>query len=165
MIDWCEKQDNEMETIEIGAVKFHAKTFDLIDEFQIFIRPTMNPTLTDFCKNLTSISQSDVDSAKTFKDSFIDFQDWAGDTQQFLAWGAFDYFQLRDDCKRAGIHCFAQRKYLNAKLLYTYFTGIRGAGLSTRMKSHGLEFEGTAHRALDDAKNTLRVLKEAWKEF
>ena len=47
--------DNEV--IEIGAVKIENKL--VIDEFQSFVKPIVNTELTEFCKNLTSINQSD----------------------------------------------------------------------------------------------------------
>ncbi|MEM6498667.1 MAG: 3'-5' exonuclease, partial [Pseudomonadota bacterium] len=43
----------KMETIEIGAVVVDAKQFQVITEYQSFIRPVRNPVLTDFCTGLT----------------------------------------------------------------------------------------------------------------
>jgi inhibitor of KinA sporulation pathway (predicted exonuclease) len=164
-LQWAHKQDNQMETIQIGAVKFHPKTFDVEDTFVAHVKPRLNPVLTDFCTGLTGILQSDVDKANPFIAVYTDFMKWSEDCQLFMAWGAFDYRQLSDDCRRVDIRCFPQRKYMNAKQLYTYFTGVRGAGLGTRMKSHGLTFEGRQHDALDDAINTVRLLKAAWIDF
>ena len=55
----------EMEIIEIGAVMTDSQ-FEVIDEFQSFIKPVRHPELTDFCKELTTISQQEVDSALGF---------------------------------------------------------------------------------------------------
>jgi hypothetical protein len=49
----------EMEIIEIGAVTVDASTFQVIDEFQTFVRPVRHPKLTLFCTALTSIQQKD----------------------------------------------------------------------------------------------------------
>jgi 3'-5' exoribonuclease 1 len=56
----------EMEAIEIGAVIVCPTTFQPIDELQSFIRPVRNPLLTDFCCDLTGISQQQVDAAPLF---------------------------------------------------------------------------------------------------
>ena len=59
---------NQMEIIEIGAVLCHNKMQINISSFQSFIRPVRNPILTNFCRDLTSIRQADVDSARYFRD-------------------------------------------------------------------------------------------------
>lgn len=51
---------DQMETIEIGLVVIDLETLKVVDEFQRFVRPRINPFLTDFCKQLTSIQQADV---------------------------------------------------------------------------------------------------------
>lgn len=60
----------EMETIEIGALLIDLHDRDNAREFDCFIRPVRNPILSDFCKNLTSINQEDVDRAETFPVAF-----------------------------------------------------------------------------------------------
>ena len=50
---------NQMETIEIGLVVIDLETLEIVDEFQRFVRPQINPLLTDFCKELTSIQQAE----------------------------------------------------------------------------------------------------------
>jgi len=57
---------DQMETIEIGLVMIDLETLEIVDEFQRFVRPRINPLLTYFCKELTSIQQADVDSAGTY---------------------------------------------------------------------------------------------------
>ena len=58
-----------MEIIEIGAVVVNARTLDVVDEYTTFIKPILNPTLTDFCKTLTTITQDDVDNAIGYKEA------------------------------------------------------------------------------------------------
>lgn len=57
---------DQMETIEVGLVVIDLETLEIVDEFQRFVRPQINPILTVFCKKLTSIHQVDVDSARTY---------------------------------------------------------------------------------------------------
>lgn len=57
-----------METIEIDPVVIDLELLEIVDEFQRFIRPQINPTLIDFCKRLTSIQQSDVDGARLYQE-------------------------------------------------------------------------------------------------
>ena len=48
--------------IEIGAVLLN-ENYNYISEFDHFIKPRDNQTLTEFCKDLTSIKHEDIDSA------------------------------------------------------------------------------------------------------
>lgn len=57
---------DQMETIEIGLVVIDLETLEIVDEFQRFVRPQINPILTSFCKQLTSIQQAKVDGAGTY---------------------------------------------------------------------------------------------------
>ena len=63
-----DKTQIQNEIIEIGAVKLD-ENLKKIAEFQIFIKPNLNPQLTDFCKELTKIEQTDVDGAVGFKEA------------------------------------------------------------------------------------------------
>lgn len=159
------KQQNEMETIEIGAVKVKNKNYEIIDQFQTFVRPVLNPELTDFCKNLTTIEQKDVDNAPYFKEAYISFRDWAKHPNFFMAWGRYDYKQLKRDASMAGINIFPEYKYLNAKEEYFKLTGRRGRGLGKAAKHYKLEFEGVHHRGISDAIMVANVMKCAQKEL
>ncbi|WP_164659233.1 3'-5' exonuclease, partial [Pseudomonas viridiflava] len=53
----------DMEAIEIGLAVVDLSSLQLVDQFQSFIRPSLHPVLTDFCRRLTTIKQSDVDGA------------------------------------------------------------------------------------------------------
>ncbi len=53
----------EMEIIEIGATLVAAADARELDHFQRFVRPVRRPLLTHFCRDLTHISQANVDGA------------------------------------------------------------------------------------------------------
>ncbi|KAH9842902.1 ribonuclease H-like domain-containing protein [Rhodofomes roseus] len=53
-----------------------AENLEVVSEFRSFVRPTWRPRLSDFCTQLTGITQEQVDSAPTFTellDSFREF--------------------------------------------------------------------------------------------
>ena len=82
------KRITPQEIIEIGAVA-------IVDgkkqsTFQTFIQPVAHPKLTDFCTQLTSITQEDVDSAPTYPDAIEDFLLWIGPgSYRLWSWGDF----------------------------------------------------------------------------
>lgn len=165
-------QNNDMETIQIGAVKVHYKTMDIISEFNIFIKPVIHPILSDFCINLTNIQQSTIDtSGVQYREAFEKFVDWADNPRTYIGWGGGDYTLLHTDCSRhhkrtkETFRCFPRYKYVNGKSLYQYWVGIRSKSLKLSVNRANIKFEGEQHDALVDAKATVKVLRDAWINF
>ena len=160
-----EMRDNEMETIEIGAVKVDLKSREIVDEFNRFIKPSRNPILSDFCKDLTKINQGDVDKSEFFPAVFAQFLDWIGDLDLaiFSSWSNFDRWMFQKDCTYHKIDYPFDDNHYDIKIYFKRIMGER-MGLSRAMKTLGLEFEGVRHRGIDDARNTFRVYKELEKK-
>ena len=68
---------SHMETIEIGAVRLDA-SLTIVDEFDSFVRPVVDPKLSQFCTALTTIMQTDVNGAEMFPAVFARFLEWIG---------------------------------------------------------------------------------------
>ncbi|KAJ2917626.1 hypothetical protein MD484_g2804, partial [Candolleomyces efflorescens] len=51
-----------------------ASELEVVDEFRTFVRPTWRPTLSDFCTELTGITQDQVDSAPVFSEVLDQFK-------------------------------------------------------------------------------------------
>lgn len=166
----CESRDidknYDKEIIEIGAVKIRGK--EIVDEFSIIIKPKDNPTVTDYCLNLTGITQDDVNNGVSFKEGSKKFIDWSkkdNDNVLYIAWSDFDRWQFNKDCKRNNID-FKLRKYMDLREFYKKKKGItskKTISLRKTLNKEDINFEGRQHRALDDAKNTaklyLKILK------
>src|SRR5690348_5364087 len=90
-----------MEIIEIGAVLMDSSAGPVSKEFGAFVKPMASRELSDFCTQLTSIRQEDVDQAEIFPVVFWQFVDWIGEQPFYLcSWGAYDLNQFRRDCQR-----------------------------------------------------------------
>jgi len=150
----------DMETIEIGAVMVDATSLEKIAEFQAFIKPIIHTELRDFCKNLTSIQQADVDRADTFPTVFATFLDWASQYEDYLfcSWGQYDSKQLEQDCNLHNLP-FPLATHFNIKTAFSTSQNTKKRfGLDQALKKIGLELEGTHHRGIDDARNIARLL-------
>ena len=154
---------DEMETIEIGAVCLD-ENGEQRDSFQAFIKPVKHPVLTDFCKQLTTIKQSDVDGAESFEEAFERFLSWVGNIvgrndYTFMSWGDFDRNILRRQCAEFDIDA-AQflSTHKNAKAMFADYYGIKPCGVGKALKLLKMEFEGTPHRAKDDAVNIGKLI-------
>ncbi|WP_429076783.1 exonuclease domain-containing protein [Aeromonas veronii] len=163
----CESNENylpryKMEIIEIGAIKVSLPDFTIIDSFQRFIKPLRTPVLTNFCKQLTGITQAEVDKADIFYNVASDFFEWCWNIDEPIAWaswGMYDFHQLNQDCE----HYFLDNEllliqHLNLKNLYGDAANGRRRGLKNAALEQGSKFQGRHHRALDDALNALNII-------
>jgi len=151
---------NQRETIEIGAVLVDSETLTPSVEYQAFVRPVRHPTLTDYCVELTSISQDIVDSANGFETVFPDFVNTMvnGRDVLFVSWGGYDRRQLVRDCVYHGVE-YPFTDHLDVSKTYTVFAGLKQRASMLKALEHtGLSADGRQHRAIDDARNLARLL-------
>ncbi|KAK3813574.1 MAG: ribonuclease H-like domain-containing protein [Linnemannia elongata] len=64
------------EVIEFPVVLLDGSTLEIVDEFHSYVRPIHRPILSDFCIELTGISQETVDNAPTFVEVLARFEEW-----------------------------------------------------------------------------------------
>jgi GrpB-like predicted nucleotidyltransferase (UPF0157 family)/inhibitor of KinA sporulation pathway (predicted exonuclease) len=146
------------EVLEIGAVRLDA-AFLTTSEFQRFVRPTQEPTLSDFCVRLTGIRQADVDAAETFPQVLGSFSDWAGPgPARFASWSTYDLRQLRAECRRHAIPLPpVMENHLDLRQLYSDRRGVEATTMKRALELEGLPLEGANHRGLDDSRNIARL--------
>ncbi len=149
------------EIIEIGAVLLDGDTLRTVREFGRFVRPTANPTLSDFCTRLTTIRQRDVDAAEPFPVVLAEFLAWVGGGDVTLcSWGEYDLRQLRSDCDRHRLAWPREfERHLNLKKAFAAWRGIRPCGMAQALRILGLPLEGTHHRGVDDARNIANIAR------
>jgi inhibitor of KinA sporulation pathway (predicted exonuclease) len=150
-----------MEIIEFGCAMVSAAGFQIVDEFQSFVRPIRHPRLTAFCQQLTSIRQQDVDAAPGFPEVVKDFKAWLYRYSEFVfcSWGDYDLKQLRQDCEFHKVPYPISASHINVKRLMAERQRLpKKPGLGEAIRLAGLEFSGTHHRGIDDARNIARLL-------
>lgn len=151
-----------MEIIEIGAV-WATPEGGVVDRFQVFVRPLVQPILTAFCASLTGICQSDVSAASTFPFAAQALREFADRRAQpgevWMSWGAYDLKLIERECARHRIANPLQLPHRNARQLFAKRQRLdRPIDLAGACKLTNLGVEGNYHRALDDAANTARLL-------
>ena len=153
----------QMEVIEIGASVVNRLGHE-VDHFQRFVRPQRRPLLTGFCRQLTHISQEQIDSAAPLPMVWAQFERWLGHHQPQLAgwgsWGDYDRKQLEQEWQRHNLSSLiSQVPHLNLKQRFAEARQLqRAVGLKSALQLAGLQFNGQQHRALEDARNTARLL-------
>ncbi|MDG1331744.1 MAG: exonuclease domain-containing protein [Crocinitomicaceae bacterium] len=159
---------NQSEIIEIGAVKINEQQ-EIIGEFNAFIKPKLHPQISEFCTELTTIEQSDIDSADDFKTVISNFQDWIDIDSDYLlcSWGFYDKSQFKKDCELNQLSTQWVRSHISLKHQYGEIKGLRRPmGMGGALRKERIELEGTHHRGIDDARNILKIfLKhfDRWK--
>ena len=154
----------ENEIIEIGSVILDSD-YEILGEIQRFVRPVRNPVLSEFCKRLTSIAQSDVDSAQTFPEVLQDFQNQVEHISGqrlpdllFCSWGDYDRNQLMRDCVYHKIP-YPFGPHRNIKKEFARWRHIKPVSIPRALTIIGLPWEGTHHRGIDDARNIARIFR------
>lgn len=153
----------DMEIIEIGASLVNRNGRE-VDHFQRFVKPQRRPLLTPFCRELTHISQADIHSAGAFTDVWSQFERWLAHHQARLegwaSWGDYDRRQLLQEWHLHQVHSLlADLSHLNLKQRFAKARQLeRPLGLKGALQLAGLQFVGQQHRALEDARNTARLL-------
>jgi inhibitor of KinA sporulation pathway (predicted exonuclease) len=147
------------ETIEIGAVLM---LFDRAPakwpEFQTFVRPLRLPQLSRFCRELTGITQENVDGAPPFPEALRLFLDWSQPLERVVlaTWSHYDVWQLDLD-----LEAHAMPK-LDLPLLDVKKLAARIVG-SKSFEEAARELASDAgalprHRAIADARRIARIL-------
>lgn len=151
----------EREIIEFGAVVVDIKSLEIIDEFSALVKPQRHPNISNFCSQLTGITQSELDNSNNFKTVFSNFLNWYPKTSKvlFATWGSYDLVQINIDCKFHNLPLFSPDAVLNLKKTFKAVKKLkRPVGLKKALELCQFQYNGNHHRALDDARNTVQLL-------
>ncbi len=157
---WENTRSPDMEIIEIGAVLLASSGGPVAGEFGAFVHPVVHPRLSDFCQELTSIQQQDVDGADYFPTVLRRLRTWIGSKPfTICSWGNYDLNQLRNDCRRHNLPLppTFERGHVNLKKEFARVFRVKICGMARALEIAGLPLEGTHHRGGDDARNIARL--------
>lgn len=153
----------EMEIIEIGAVMLNRSTWEIDSEYQQFIKPVRHLKLTEFCTQLTTITQQDVDTAPTFPEVIPQFKQWIDSYADniFCSWGNYDKKQFILDCEFHNLAYPFGLEHRNIKKEFSLYLGDKKKrfGMAQALDHLGIELQGTHHRGIDDARNIAAIYK------
>ncbi|WP_444998615.1 exonuclease domain-containing protein [Aliikangiella sp. IMCC44359] len=98
-----------------------------VDEFECFIKPVRNKKLTDFCSELTSITQSQVDEANEYPQAIKAFQNWLYQYSGYVFCSLEDYDkkQLIQDSQYHRIGYPIDAEHINIKKLFSINQGLK----------------------------------------
>jgi len=145
---WEEKTDFVPEIIQVGLVEVNIVDRKITREYEIFVKPR-ETEISEFCTKLTGITKKQVyKQGFEFEKAMALLQKKFGFRNKLvIGWG-------RDDIALTG----QIDEYMNLSYLF----GIKHKTnkkfkLEEALKIEGIEFEGKAHNALVDARNTAKL--------
>ena len=148
------------EIIEIGAYRVNGYR-EWIDQFQAFIKPVQHPRLSSYCTELTGITQEQVGKAKSFEHVFPLFEDWfyhLDGPHLMCTWGGMDMELIHAESSRHDVDDMFLPPCINLKEQYAMMHRLpKEVGLIKALEYAEIDFEGSHHRALDDAYNTAKL--------
>lgn len=151
------------EICEIGAVKLDAD-YQPVARYSRFVKPHYAP-IAPHITNLTGIRDDDVADAPAFADVMEEFAAWIGDAPaRIYSWSMSDWYQLDDESylKEYPLPWQLTQRWMDFQAVYTRLIGLSGSNpLSLKYAIGAVEqsFDGSAHRAVDDAANSAELLR------
>ncbi|KAI8583413.1 hypothetical protein K450DRAFT_223546 [Umbelopsis ramanniana AG] len=166
----CERDTKNYphEIIEFPVLLVDGESFDIVDQYRSYVKPSINPTLSEFCTSLTGISQQTVDNSPDFIDVLNEFQVWMAKyslfqdkTAIFVTDGPFDINNfIAKQCNHDNISIpMYFHQWVDIRRIYARFYNCRQENITGMLAALHMDFEGRAHSGLDDARNVYNIAK------
>ncbi|XP_031623239.1 uncharacterized protein LOC116340740 isoform X2 [Contarinia nasturtii] len=177
---WTPRDLYRAEIIEFGAVLINLKNKEILSEFHEYVQPTNIPILSDYCMDLTGITQEMIDDKEHFPVIFRKFESWLESIRElnqlnytrpnksgvqldwnttFCSWTNYDlghYFRL--ECER---HNITHQDYFNVWIDAKRYFRMRHKGHYTfemALIKLNISPVGRAHSAIVDAKTLAQMV-------
>jgi inhibitor of KinA sporulation pathway (predicted exonuclease) len=141
------------EVVQIGAVRLDADSFKILAEFDVLVRPRINPSLSPYFERLTGITNAAVaQTGFDFAQAYERFLNFAGEGP--IAAFGHDERVLEDNMRLYGIAGAGPLPPFYDLRGWFAALGIDPRGLHScdLAPALGLAFTGRIHNALDDAR-------------
>lgn len=146
------------EIIEVGACLLSLANLSITAKRSLLVTP-LESEISPFCTALTSITpQMITQEGQPFEAACAILErDYDSRNILWASWGAYDHELFRLQCKRRKQRYPFSKKHANLKRIFAEAKGER-MGTERALEALGMSFEGTRHRAHDDAYNAARIL-------
>lgn len=174
---WKDSANKEkMEIIEFPSVLYEIDeendTYTFISEFSEYVKPTIETKLTDFCTELTGITQSTVDSAETIDIVYNKHIKWLNQNvpvgSEFIiaTCGNWDLkTQLPREIKNKKLKKHKYYKcFINVKDEFNYYYKVKSHGMLDMLNFFNLQLIGRHHSGIDDTRNIARIMLQTIKD-
>ena len=150
------------EIIQIGAVRVD-ENGDVLDTFEMTLRPRIFRKLHWRIAEVTGLSQGDLEAGVPIAEGLRRFQKWAGPDAEFAEWGLDDVPVLKQNLFLYNMdESWPSRWYDLQQIFLKNFPRGEGEGLTLEsvVDRLGIPKEEPFHNALDDALYTTKVCRK-----
>ena len=150
------------EIIQIGAARINARG-DVLDTFEVNLRPRIFRKLQHHIAKVTGLSQGDLDAGLPMREGLQKFLDWAGPDAELAEWGLDDVPVLKQNLFLVGLdENWPDRWYDLQRIFLQAYPRREGEGLTLEsvVDRLGIPKEEPFHNALDDALYTAKVCRK-----
>jgi inhibitor of KinA sporulation pathway (predicted exonuclease) len=155
----------QREVIEIGLCAFDLERGQPGFTRSILIKPQCS-TISEFCTELTSITPEMAAKGMLFNEACTLLRrDYDSLNRVWVSWGKDDRHMFQMQCADSRVtYPFGPQQHIDLRRLFAQLqrtdtrVKIRQVGLKAALELMDLQYEGTAHRGVDDAYNTARLL-------
>ena len=157
-------EGQESEIIEIGIAILNMANGE-VDRLESYIVKPIKSKVSKFCTDLTTLTQEQVDQGITFERAIKNMiNDVRTKKMVWASFGEYDKKMFVKQCKEREVEYPFSPHHLNVKTLFALKKQlVKMIGTGGALRELGLQFEGTQHRGVDDAKNIAKILWDILK--
>lgn len=158
---WDTEKGHFRELVQLAALKVNGQNLHVVDTFNAYAKPLKNPALSEYFKNLTGITQEDVDDANPPHKVISDFLEWC--TNSYCYSYGRDIEILKENTVNTEV-VIPENKFIDIKPFFENRgvpTDVYGSG-----KLHdffNIKMGGHEHNALFDTKSILKSIQATLK--
>ena len=150
------------EIIQIGAARINERG-DVLDTFEVNLRPRIFRKLQHHIAKVTGLSQGDLDAGMPMKEGLEKFLAWAGPDAELAEWGLDDVPVLKQNLFLVGLdERWPERWYDLQRIFLQTYPRKEGEGMTLEsvVDRLGIPKEEPFHNALDDALYTAKICRK-----
>lgn len=160
---------DRQEIIEFPSILYELNTKNeviFISEFSKYVKPVLEPVLSDFCIGLTGITQEQVNDANIIQIVYKEHFEWlkantpSNADIYIITCGAWDLkTMLPKEIKNKKLHYHQVYKtYINIKDEFENFYKKKAGGMVGMLDYLNIKLEGRHHSGIDDTRNIAKIL-------
>ncbi|MEX0650325.1 MAG: 3'-5' exonuclease [Candidatus Andersenbacteria bacterium] len=156
---WSEPNEYR-EVYDIGAVRVEGKDFDTTDTYRQLVTLRLTPSLPEYSRQLTGITQADIDrDGISFAEALRAFNAFT-QGYELYNWGTGDPKAIAESCQLKNLsNPFEGRIHDIRPVFEQHGVPVEKYMSSTIVQYFGKENTRAAHQGLDDAMNIVEALR------